>query len=144
MHEFWNTLSFLKHIKNKPIFINIFLCIRASFGGCTNPTIVQFTSAYKKLFPGACNKTKYNSCSLQDDTKLLVISSNPEIAAKTFVIRLNNALTYSSRFVHRKLLKKETRLSCHEFLAKTTIRSAANDKLVIVCGHSLHGLIPTA
>ena len=55
-----------------------------------------------------------------------------------------NALTYTSGFVHRKLLKKETRLSCHEFLAKTTIRSAANDKLVIVCGHSLHGLIPTA
>ena len=42
----------------------------------------------------------------------------------------NNALTYTSGFVHKKLLKKETCLSSHEFLAKKAIRSTGQLEFV--------------
>ena len=155
-----HTVSIETYEKSNLYLETYFSCIRASLGGCTNPTTVQFTSAYKKLFLGACNKTKYGNCILQDDTKLLVFSSNPEMAAtnicdsfhlsdseKTDVYLsaiekssefTNNALTYTSGFIHRKLLKKETCLSCHEFLAKTTIRSTCQLIEFVNRGHLVH------
>ena len=124
---------------------NYFSCIRASLGGCTNPTTVQFTSAYKKLLLGACNKTKYGNCILQDDSRLLVFSNMSTKAVKdiseTFDLSdsdqtdiylsaiektsefSKNALTYISGFVQRKILKRETCLGCHDFLSKSKIKS---------------------
>ena len=64
-----------------------FSTIRASLGGCTNPTTVQFTSAYKKLLFGACNKTKYGNCILQDDSKLLLFPNCKPVKAADEIVQ---------------------------------------------------------
>ena len=124
-----------------------FSTIRASLGGCTNPTTVQFTSAYKKLLFGACNKTKYGNCILQDDSKLLLFPNCKPVKAADEIVQSfdltdneqtevylsamektsefsKNALTYISGFIHRKIIKKETCLSCHDVLKNESIRTS--------------------
>ena len=96
---------------------------------------------------GASNSSKYGNFILQDETKLLNLPSKTDEAVKEVenALDLNeniddayisaaveskseysdSIIPYISGFIHRKLLKKESCLSCHSYLENCTIRTSS-------------------
>ena len=96
---------------------------------------------------GASNSSKYGNFILQDDTKLLNLPSKTSDAVKEVENALDltdeiddqyisaaveskseysdSIIPYISGFINRKLVKKESCLSCHSYLTNCTIRTSS-------------------
>ena len=95
---------------------------------------------------GVSNSSKYGNFILQDDTKLLNLPSKTSDAVKEVENSLDltdeiddqyilaaveskseysdSIIPYISGFIHRKLVKKESCLSCHSYLTNCTVRTS--------------------
>ena len=135
-----------------------FSSIRASLGGNNNPTTTQFAAAYKKLLLGACNSTKFGIWTNQDDTVLLSLPPLPRDTKQAIDVVENSydltetevqkiffssfkrsvfsaaVLVYISGFVQFKIVKKESCLSCADYLKNTTIRCTSSLINFVNCG----------
>ena len=123
------------------LLTTLYECVR---GNLDDINLFCFTAAYKKLLMGASNLSKYGNFILQDEKKLLNLPSKTIDAVKMVENALeltetiddryisaavetkseysDSIIPYISGFIHRKLLKKETCLSCHSYSNVLSVR----------------------
>ena len=118
-----------------------FMNVRTSLGSNNNPTVLQFTSAYRKLLVGATSVSYFGNCLMQDDTNVLVLpqkvtdkklfeieDEETEKESKIFIEALatkseyrKSILIYISGFIQRRLIRDENCVECGLLLSNLRI-----------------------
>ena len=116
-----------------------FNSIRSSLGANTNPTVLQFYSAYRKIMIGATSNSFFGNCLMQDDTEVMIlppkipvteileedeeddISDVIKDSLETKSEYRQNVLVYIAGYIQRRVSKTMQCTSCQLLLSNMRI-----------------------